>query len=334
MMDCTDRDCRFFLRLLSPGVLLYTEMVTAAAVVRGDRERLLGFAPAEQPLVLQLGGSDPRLLAEAAGIAAGLGYQALNLNAGCPSPRVREGAFGACLLKEPMRVADCVLAMRSSGLPVSVKTRIGVDDHDDYAHLAGFVSRVAEAGCSHFIVHARKAWLDGLSPRENRTIPPLRYDVVYRLREDFPALRIEINGGIASVADVRAQLARVDGVMIGRHAYADPWLLVQLEAEGLVTGRAPAGAAPSRESIVLSMADYAAARVAGGAPLRQVVRHMLGLYRGQPGGRAWRRFLGEGICDRRAGPGLLRSSLAVLPRRTLAGQRGQESIPTARWRAA
>jgi tRNA-dihydrouridine synthase A len=310
MMDWTDRDCRYFLRLLAPGVQLYTEMVTAIAIVRGDRERLLGFSPAEQPVVLQLGGSDPRLLADAAAIAAGFGYRALNLNVGCPSPRVVEGAFGACLMKDPPLVADCVRAMATSGLPVSVKTRIGVDDHDSYEALAGFVAQVSAAGCQHLIVHARKAWLDGLSPHENRTIPPLRYDVVYRLRRDFPALRLEVNGGIETVAAVATHLDQVDGVMIGRKAYQDPWFLVELAAAGLA-GPVPA-VLPGRADVVLAMADYAAARLAAGAPLRQVTRHLLGLYRGQRGGRAWRRFLTEQVGSPSAGPQLLRDSLALV----------------------
>jgi tRNA-dihydrouridine synthase A len=313
MMDWTDRDCRYFHRLLAPGALLYTEMVTAHAILRGDRGRLLGHSPEEQPLVLQLGGSDPGLLAAAAGIAADWGYAALNLNVGCPSPRVVEGAFGACLMKEPGLVADCVAAMASAGLPVSVKTRIGVDDHDDYAALAGFVARVAAAGCGHFIVHARKAWLQGLSPHENRTLPPLRYDVVHRLRGDFPGLRLELNGGLLSVTDVRRELAVVDGVMIGRQAYAEPWLLVELEAAGLVTGTPADRMPPTRAGIVAAMADYADRRRAEGVPLRRVARHLLGLYRGQPGGRAWRRFLSERTSDPQASGDVLRASLAVLP---------------------
>ncbi|MBL8225910.1 MAG: tRNA dihydrouridine(20/20a) synthase DusA [Chromatiales bacterium] len=311
MMDWTDRDCRYFLRLLAPGALLYTEMVTAIAIVRGDRGRLLGFSPAEQPLVLQLGGSDPELLAEASAIAAGFGYRALNLNVGCPSSRVVEGAFGACLMKDPPRVADCVRAMLSAGLPVSVKTRIGVDDHDSYDALAAFIDQVSAAGCRHFIVHARKAWLSGLSPHENRTIPPLRYDVVYRLRDDFPALRLEINGGIGSVDDVAGHLGRVDGVMLGRKAYQDPWFLVELAQAGLC---GPVSAL-DRAGVVLAMADYAAVRCAEGAPLRQLTRHMLGLYRGQRGGRAWRRFLTERAAVPGAGPEVLQESLALVGRR-------------------
>lgn len=313
MMDWTDRDCRYFLRLLSPRALLYTEMVTAQAVVRGDPERVLGYSPAEQPLVLQLGGSDPVVLGEAARRATSWGYRALNLNVGCPSSRVVEGAFGACLMKDPGRVADCVAALLGAGAPVSVKTRIGVDDRDDYPSLVEFVTRVSAAGCHHFIVHARKAWLNGLSPHENRTLPPLRYDVVHRLRSDFPTLRIDINGGITTVAAVREQLARVDGVMIGRQAYAEPWLLAELEAAGLVGPGGERRPLPERAAIVSAMADYAERRVAAGAPLRQVVRHLLGLYHGQPGGRVWRRFLSEGLVDRGATPDLLRRSLAVLP---------------------
>jgi tRNA-dihydrouridine synthase A len=216
-------------------------------------------------------------------------------------------------MKEPGLVADCVAAMASAGLPVSVKTRIGVDDRDDYDSLAGFVARVAAAGCRHFIVHARKAWLEGLSPHENRTLPPLRYDVVHRLRRDFPALRLELNGGLTSVADVRRELAVVDGVMIGRQAYSEPWLLVELDAAGLVTGAPAHRAPPTRAGIVAAMAAYADRRRADGVPLRRVVRHLLGLYRGQPGGRAWRRFLSERATDPQAGGDVLRASLAILP---------------------
>jgi tRNA-dihydrouridine synthase A len=304
MMDWTDRHCRFFLRLLTPHALLYTEMVTAQAIMHGDCDRLLGFDPAERPLALQVGGSDPAMLASAAARGAARGYDEINLNVGCPSDRVQSGRFGACLMAEPALVRDCVAAMRDAvGVPVTVKSRIGIDAHDDYGFLRDFVGTVADSGCSTFIVHARKALLEGLSPKQNREVPPLRYEHVYRLKEDFPALRIVLNGGVRDLASVRAHLARVDGVMIGREAYHNPYFLAELERE--LHGIVP----PSREAVMARFADYAEARLAEGVRLSAMTRHVLGLYLGQPGARRWRRQLAEGACVRDAGPEVIREAM-------------------------
>ncbi len=310
MMDCTDRHCRYFLRLLSPRIGLYTEMLTAAAIVRGSTDRWLRFDPSEHPVAIQLGGSEPALLAAAARLATDYGYDEINLNAGCPSERVSDGAFGACLMKDPELVARCVEAMRAvTPLPVTVKTRIGVDDRDDYDFVRDFIRIVSAAGCDTFIIHARKAWLTGLSPKENRTVPPLRYDVVHRLRQDFPALRLIINGGVDSTDSVREQLAAgLDGGMIGRKAYADPWWLVDVDAA--VWPADEAVLAPSRTDIALAMADYAGRELRGGTRLHHISRHLLGLYHGQPGARAWRRCLTLGAARPDAGAELIRAALA------------------------
>jgi len=309
MMDCTDRHCRYFLRLLSPRIRLYTEMIPAAAIVRGDARRWLRFDPSEHPVAIQLGGSDPGLLAAAARLAAAAGYDEVNLNAGCPSERVSEGAFGACLMKSPGIVADCVSAMRAvTTLPVTVKTRIGVDDRDDYGFLRDFVGTVAAAGCGMFVIHARKAFLAGLSPKENRTVPPLRHAVVYRLRRDFPGLEIIINGGIESGAGIREHLgAGLDGVMIGRKAYADPWWLTTVDAEFLAGGTGARSLA--RGDVVSAMAEYAGRECGAGTRLHHVSRHLLGLYHGEPGARAWRRALTLGAAQPGAGPGVLLDAL-------------------------
>ena len=308
MMDRTDRHCRYFHRLLAPHALLYTEMVTAAAIRYGDRERLLAFDPAERPLALQLGGGEPRDLAFAARIGEDFGYDEINLNCGCPSPRVRKGAFGACLMAEPARVADCVAAMRAAtSLPVTVKCRIGIDHRDDYGFFAEFVDTVATAGCEVFVVHARKAWLTGLSPRENREVPPLRHEVPRRLKRQRPDLVIVANGGIRTVAEVRDHLRAVDGVMLGREAYGNPWRLAELD-------RALFGAGPptDRREVVEAMAAYAARAADRGVPLKAIGRHMLGLFNGLPGARAWRRSLGEGMVRAGARPDLLREAAACV----------------------
>jgi tRNA-dihydrouridine synthase A len=309
MMERTDRHCRYFHRLLAPDIRLYTEMVVAHAVIKGDRQKLLGFDPVESPLALQLGGSDPTLLATAARIGEQWGFDEINLNIGCPSDRVQSGRFGACLMAEPETVAASVSAMVDVvNIPVTVKTRIGIDDHDEYEYLAKFVSTVADAGCHMFIVHARKAILAGLSPKENREIPPLRYDVVYRLRQEFPALRIVINGGVRSTAEAESHLLEVDGVMIGRQAYSDPYWLTSLQ--GLLLPAESNWQPPSRENIILQMAEYVKRERAKGCRLHHISRHMLGLYAGQPGARAWRRFLSEGAADRGSGAELLLESIA------------------------
>jgi tRNA-dihydrouridine synthase A len=314
MMDWTDRHCRYFMRLLAPRVLLYTEMVTAAAVVRGDRDRLLGFDPAEHPVALQLGGSDPGELARAAAIVADYGYDEINLNVGCPSDRVRSGRFGACLMAEPERVRDCVAAMRAVvDVPVTVKSRIGIDDRDDYGFLRHFVDAVAEGGCRTFVIHARKAILSGLSPKENREIPPLRYEFVHRIKEESPGLEIWVNGGIRSEAQVRRQLGVVDGVMIGREAYHNPWLLAELEGS-VLAGQPP----PSRHAVLERFADYAERQHAAGVRLHQMTRHILGLFAGCPGARAWRRRLSVEGTRPEAGVDVLREAGALVREPTAA----------------
>ncbi len=290
MLDWTDRHFRYFLRLISRHVLLYTEMVTCGAILQGDAHRHLDFDPREKPLVLQLGGSDPEALSRCVSLAEPYGYDAFNLNVGCPSQRVSQGRFGACLMKEPGLVAECIAAMRSATtLPVTVKCRIGVDDHDRYEDLAGFVNRVAAAGCRTFVVHARKAWLRGLSPRENRTVPPLCHDRVHRLKRDFPHLTIVLNGGIENLDQAREHLARVDGVMIGRAAYHNPWLLV--EADRRFYG--DFHPLPTRCDVFQDYLAYAARWLQAGVPLQSLTRHVLGLYHGQPGARRWRRHVTE-----------------------------------------
>jgi tRNA-dihydrouridine synthase A len=311
MMDRTDRHCRYFHRLLAPDIRLYTEMVVDKAVIHGDKQLLLGFDPAESPLALQLGGNDPDLLVKAAITGEQWGYDEINLNIGCPSDRVQSGRFGACLMAEPQTVAACVHAISSAvDIPVTVKTRIGIDDHNEYSFLTDFIATVAEAGCSIFVVHARKAILAGLSPKENRSIPPLRYEVVYRLKQDFPQLRIIINGGVRSAAEAADHLQKVDGVMIGRQAYSDPYSLTQMQ--GVLCGLSAAGEeweAPTREKIVTQMAEYAGRMLNDRTRLQHISRHMLGLYAGQPGARAWRRFISEGVANHAAGPELLLQSI-------------------------
>ncbi|HKE47976.1 MAG TPA: tRNA dihydrouridine(20/20a) synthase DusA [Rhodanobacteraceae bacterium] len=288
MMDWTDRHCRYFHRLLSPHALLYTEMVTAPAVLHGDRERLLGFDPAEHPVALQLGGSEPGELAAAARVGADLGYDEINLNVGCPSDRVQSGRFGACLMREPALVADCIAAMRAAvSIPVTVKCRLGVDEQDEYADLERFVETVRATGCSVFIVHARKAWLEGLSPKENREVPPLNYERVYRLKREFPGLTVVINGGVATVADVQNHLDHVDGVMLGRTAYHEPYRLAEIEH---VLFGMPL---PDRDGVLAQLRPYVEAHLARGDRLQHISRHILGLYQGLPGARAYRRHLSE-----------------------------------------
>lgn len=288
MMDWTDRHCRYFHRLLSPHARLYTEMVTSAALVHGDRLHLLEHSHEEHPVALQLGGSEPAELAQAARYGAAAGYDEINLNVGCPSDRVQSGRFGACLMREPALVADCVRAMREAvDVPVTVKCRIGVDDQDAYADLQRFTEAMLGAGVEVLVVHARKAWLQGLSPKENREIPPLDYARVYRLKREFPALTVIINGGIGSVAQVREHLAEVDGVMLGRAAYHDPYLLAELDAA--LWGGTP----PTREAALRAMRVYVEAELARGTRLKHIARHLLGLYHGRPGGRVFRRILSE-----------------------------------------
>ena len=286
MMERTDRFCRYFLRLITRHTLLYTEMVTSAALLHGDHERLLTFDPSEHPIALQVGGSEPDHMAACARMAEQHGFDEVNMNVGCPSKRVRAGSFGACLMAEPQRVAECVAAMGSAvSIPVTVKTRIGIDHQDSYETLAAFVSQVAAHGCDQFIVHARKAWLTGLSPKQNRDVPPLRYDIVERLKQDFPNLTIVLNGGVTSLAQARLHLTRLDGVMIGREAYHNPYMLAGADKDIFGDQRA----APSRRDIVEAYLPYVARELERGARLAPLTRHLTGLYLGQAGARAWRR---------------------------------------------
>lgn len=285
MMQRTDRHCRYFHRLLAPNAGLYTEMVHAQAVVHARDDRFLKHHPAERPLALQLGGSDPEALAQATALAAGAGFDEINLNAGCPSSRVRAGRFGACLMHEPELVAECVAAMRerSAGRPVTVKTRIGTNHQSGFGPMLAFAQAVQEAGAAALAVHARIAVLEGLSPKENRTVPPLRYGMVYRLKDALPNLRVIINGGISSAAEVSAHLRRVDGVMLGRTAYANPWLLAELSD--------PAARCPGRQHALRAMVEYACHEGQAGSSLGAITCHMAGLYAGRPGAGGWRRAL-------------------------------------------
>lgn len=311
MMERTDRHFRYFLRQLTRRTLLYTEMVTSQAILHGDRDRLLGFSPEEKPLVLQVGGDRPQDLAACARIAADWGYDEINLNVGCPSSRVQSGHFGACLMLQPERVADCVAAMRAAApIPVTVKHRIGVDDRDHYEDLAQFVAIVAAAGCQRFTVHARKAWLQGLSPKENREVPPLRYSDVYQLKQDFPHLRIEINGGIQTLAAAQTQLQFVDAVMIGRAAYDQPYQFAVADRDifGDITATPP-----SRQAVVEALLPYTDTWIARGLKLSAITRHLLQLFAGQPGSRTWKRYLTEHSHLPGAGSEVLRLALAQIP---------------------
>ncbi|MBA3504767.1 MAG: tRNA dihydrouridine(20/20a) synthase DusA [Betaproteobacteria bacterium] len=290
MMDWTDRHCRYFLRLISRRVRLYTEMVTAPALLHGDVPRHLDFHHAEHPLGLQLGGSDPAALAHGARLGERWGYDEINFNCGCPSERVQTGSFGACLMNEPALVADCVRAMRDAvTLPITVKHRIGLNDREDYGFVRDFVGTVAAAGCEVFIVHARNAVLKGLSPKENREVPPLRYEIVHRLKRDFPELTMVINGGLTSWAAIERELGLVDGVMLGRAAYHDPYLLAAADGR-LFHSDTPA---PSRAAVLHALIPYANAQRARGTPLRAIARHVLGLYHGRPDGRRFRQLLSD-----------------------------------------
>ncbi len=308
MMDWSDRHCRFFHRQLSRHALLYTEMVTADAVLRGDRQRLLGFSDAEHPIALQLGGSNAAKLAEAAAIGETFGYDEINLNVGCPSDRVQEGRFGACLMAEPDLVAACVAAMQNAvNIPVTVKCRIGIDDQDSETDFQNFIDRVAAAGCTTFIVHARKAWLKGLSPRENREIPPIDYPRVYRLKTARPDLEIVINGGIETLDACEEHLRHVNGVMLGRAAYHDPFILAEVD-QRFFDGRAAVG---SRADALRAIEGYVDAHVAAGGRLSNITRHVLGLYHGRPRGRLFRRVLSEEAVRAGSGIEVLRKALDI-----------------------
>ena len=294
MMDWTDKHCRYFFRLLSTCAQLYTEMITSKAILRGDKNRLLDYNSREHPLALQLGGSDPKEMAQCAQIAKQWGYDEVNINVGCPSDRVLSGSFGACLMKEPDLVASCVESMiDASDIPVSVKSRIGIDDMETYDQLSDFVARIHEKGCQHFIIHARKAWLQGLSPKENRTIPPLNYPWVYQLKKDFPNLKFSINGGIDSCEDIAGHLEHVDGVMLGRSIYHNPFLLEQIELEifksnvGLL----------NRELILSKYMSYISVQLQQGVPIRSMTRHILGLYHGEANAKLFRRLLSGKVVE-------------------------------------
>jgi tRNA-dihydrouridine synthase A len=316
MMDVTDRHCRFFLRQITRRTLLYTEMITTGALLHGDVDRHLRFHPDERPLALQLGGSEPEALAHCARLAAQYGYDELNLNVGCPSERVQKGAFGACLMAEPQLVADCVRAMRAAcTLPITVKHRLGIDYVEDYDFVRRFVETVAAAGCRSFVVHARNAVLKGLSPKENREVPRLRYTDVHRLKRDLPELEVVVNGGIRTWDEIEAQLQHVDGVMLGRAAERDPWLLA--EADRRAFGES--GHAVARAQVIEAVARYAEVEIAAGTPLRHIVRHLHGLYRGRPVARRWRQMLSDNESLQRNDPGMLWRALEAIEQREFVG---------------
>lgn len=290
MLDWTDRHERYFLRLLSRHALLYTEMITTGALIYGDRQRYLAFNQEEHPVALQLGGSDPQEMATCAQMVEDAGYDEVNINVGCPSDRVQRGRFGACLMADPNLIAECVAAMRERvTIPVTVKNRIGIDEQDDYAHLQQFITTVAAAGCETFIIHARKAWLQGLSPKENRDVPPLCYDIVYQLKRDFPELTIIINGGIKDLNACDEHLQHVDGVMLGREIYHNPYLLAQVDQRFYQDSHAIL----SRKAILTAFCDYMESQMAQGVYLKHMSRHILGLFQGVAGAKAWRRLLSE-----------------------------------------
>ncbi len=310
MMDRTDRHFRYFMRLITRRTLLYTEMVTTAAILHGDRQKLLGFSLAEKPLVLQLGGDQPQALATCAQIAEDMGYDQVNLNVGCPSSRVQDGNFGACLMAHPEQVAEAIAAMQQAvKIPVTVKHRIGIDNRDRYEDMARFVEIVSEAGCQQFTVHARKAWLQGLSPKENRTVPPLRYADVHRLKQEFPQLVIEINGGFTRLSQVEEQLQSVDAVMIGRAAYDNPYLFATVDQEFFGETTTPL----TRHQVVEAMLPYIEDWVGRGVRLNSIIRHILQLFTGQPGTKAWKRYLSENAHHSGAGIDVMRAALAQVP---------------------
>ena len=290
MLDWTDRHFRFFARLISRHTRLYTEMITTGALLHGDTERLMAYDPSEHPLAIQLGGSEPKELAACAQLAEAAGYDEVNLNLGCPSDRVQNGRFGACLMADPLLVAECIRAMKETvGVPVTVKTRIGIDDRDSYGELCHFIEAQIDAGCDHFIIHARKAWLQGLSPKQNREIPPLRYDVVYQLKRDYPARGFSLNGGIQNLVQAQTQLQKLDGVMIGREAYHNPWILV--DADRLIFD--DPHPLPTRHQVLERLLPYVEHALQRGVSLNHITRHILGLFHGCAGARGWRRLLSE-----------------------------------------
>jgi len=318
MMDWTDRHDRVFLRLISRRTLFYTEMIPVGAILRGDRDRFLGFDPREHPVALQLGGAEPAELAESARVATKYGYDEINLNVGCPSDRVQNARFGACLMAEPARVGACVAAMAAATrIPVTVKCRTGIDERDSFEELCEFTRIVADSGCQTLIVHARKAWLSGLSPKQNREVPPLCYDRVYRLKAAFPALEVIVNGGVISLDQAEQHLGHVDGVMIGRAAYQNPYILAEVDRRFFGDIQVP----PSREAVVRAFLPYVETQRARGVPLKSMARHILGLFNGLPGARAWRRHLSEAAREPEAGPEIVEAALD----RVLAAQRAREA---------
>ncbi len=310
MLDWTNRDFRYFLRLISRHCMLYTEMITTGAIIHGQRERFLAHDVSEQPLALQLGGSDPEELAKCALLGEQAGYNEINLNIGCPSDRVQNGRFGACLMAEPKLVAEGIAAMRAEvSIPVTVKTRLGIDSLDSYDFLVKFIEQVAHAGCDLFILHARKAWLQGLSPKENRDIPPLDYARVYQVKQDFPQLHIDINGGIQTLEQTQQHLNKVDGVMIGRAIYHNPYLLAQVDSQLYGDNHAVL----SRHDVIRKMLPYIEQRMSEGCPLKSITRHLLGIFQGQPGARAWRRHLSENAHIEGADLTVLEQALILVP---------------------
>lgn len=306
MMDWTDRHERYFLRLITRRALLYTEMVTTGAIIHGDRDYLLKFDPFEHPVALQIGGSEPTKMGECAKIGADFGYDEININVGCPSDRVQSGRFGACLMAEPETIAACVAEMqRQTTIPVTVKTRIGIDELDSYEALSTFIRTVSDAGCRVFIIHARKAWLQGLSPKENREVPPLKYDVVYQVKRDFPDLEIIVNGGIQSVSDIKSHLQHVDGVMIGREAYQNPFFLAGIDQQFFQDDHR----IPERAEIITQFLPYVEKQLVQGTHLKSITRHIMGLFQGQPGARTWRRYLSENAHKPGAGPEVILTAI-------------------------
>ena len=309
MLDWTDRHCRYFMRLLSKHAMLYTEMITTGALIYGPRDSLLAFDQAEQPVAIQLGGSDPKELADCAKMAEDRGYAEINLNVGCPSDRVQSGRFGACLMAEPELVTECMAAMINAvRIPVTIKSRIGIDRNDSFDELSHFVNTVKSSGCETFIIHARKAWLDGLSPKENRDVPPLHYDRVYAIKQQHPELEIIINGGINGLQDSLEHLKYVDGVMLGREVYHNPWMLSQIDST-LFGDSEPTY---SREDIVRAMYPYIENHLAEGGRLKHISRHMIGLYQAMPGAKLWRRYISENAHLDGAGTQILEHALELV----------------------
>ena len=310
MLDWTTRDYRYFIRLITKQCLLYTDMITTGALMHGDAARFLAHDEIEGPLALQLGGSDPATMAQCAVMAEDWGYDEVNINVGCPSDRVQSGLFGACLMAEPNLVAECVAEMQARvTIPVTVKTRLGIDEQDSYEFLSQFVETVSSAGCKTFILHARKAWLSGLSPKENRDVPPLNYERVYQIKHDYPDLQIAINGGVQTLEEVQTHLHQVDGTMIGRVAYHDPYRLAT--ADSVVFGKADQGL--SRHEVIEAMLPYISQRMAVGRSLKSITRHLLGLFQGQPGAKAWRRYLSENAHLKGARIEVLEEALKLVP---------------------